>query len=114
LYVVEDRSLVRLGAMFGVGTKTVRRVLMDAGIPIRTRDDTGRRHVLQPASAVELRRLAGEGLSVGQIARRLGVSQGTAAGWLRLREAGISRPQASRKNRPSGGDRPSRHPPRTS
>ena len=104
LYVTEDRPLAELAATFRVGTKTVSGWLSDAGIPIRTKADGGRRRQLQPPPAGELRRLAGSGLSVPRIARELGVSPITAARW--LREAGIPRPAGSLKNRPRGADRP--------
>ena len=104
LYVVEDRSMGNLAAAYRVGTKTVRGWLLAAGIPIRTRADAGRRRVLEPPPADQLQQLAGAGLSVAQIARRLDVSPSTAARW--LSEAGISPPRTSLKNRPRGADRP--------
>jgi len=89
LYVEEDLPMIALAERFGVGKDTVRTWLVAAGIPIRTKTEAGRRRSLQPPPAAELGRLyQGEGLTVAELAGRLGVNPVTARRW--ILEAGIA------------------------
>ena len=63
------------------GAPTVRRWLVEAGIAIRSRAEGGSRRRLEPPTRRELTTLTKQGLSLPQIARRLGVSRSTARRW---------------------------------
>ncbi len=104
LYVEEDRPMADLTARYRVGAKTTRGWLLEAGIPIRTKAQGGRRRQLRPPLPVELRELAEREMNVAAVARVLGVSYGTATRW--LTEAHIALPRASSNNRPRGQNRP--------
>jgi len=88
-----------LSARYGVGSPTVRRWLVEAGIAIRPRGSGGFRRQLAPPPRPELAEL-GRGLSAPEIARRLGVSAATVRRW--FAEAGLTPPSGSLKNRPRG------------
>jgi transposase-like protein len=104
LYVEQDRPLAELTARYRVGAKTARGWLLEAGIPIRTKAQGGRRRHLRPPPPEELRELAEREMNVAAVARILGVSSGTATRW--LTEANIALPHASSNNRPRGQSRP--------
>lgn len=112
LYVDEDLPMAALCRRFGVGSKRLRVWLGEAGIPIRSRRETGRRRQLLPPAAAELRRMyEQEGMSSPAIARRLGISSHTARRW--LTEAGIQLRSSPLKGRKRGGQTPVARPPAT-
>jgi hypothetical protein len=80
LYVVELWSTADLMARYRVGSPTVRRWLLNAGIQIRPPGSGGFRRQLFASSRRELAEL-GKGLSAPGIAKRLGVSGGTVRRW---------------------------------
>src|SRR6478752_4589729 len=103
LYVVEQRSTADLQARYRVGSPTVRRWLLEAGIAVRPRGSGGFRRQLAAPPPQELAEL-GSGLPTSAIANRLGVSGGTVRRW--FAEAELTPPSASLKNRPRGALRP--------
>ena len=107
LYVVEQWSMTELQARYRVGSPTVRRWLLDAGIQIRSPGSGGFHRLLTPPSPQELADL-GRDLSAPEIAKRLGVSGGTVRRW--FAEAGLTPPSASLKNRPRGALTPVQRP----
>ena len=96
-----------LQAHYQVGSPTVRRWLVGAGIQIRPPGSGGFRRQLAPPSPRELAEL-GHGLSAPEIAKRLGVSGGTVRRW--FAEAGLTPPSGSLKNRPRGALTPVQRP----
>ena len=99
-----------LQARYRVGSPTVRRWLLQAGIAIRPPGSGGFRRQLVAPSRRELAELGG-GLPTSAIATRLGVSAGTVRRW--FAEAGLTPPSGSLKNRPRGAltavQRPTAH-----
>jgi uncharacterized protein YjcR len=91
----EQQRLVpaEIGERVGVSGRTVRAWLQQLGIPLRPRAERRRRH-LPPTPAQLRRRYLADGLSIGQLANRYGVSASTVKRW--LKDAGIPR-------RPPGG-----------
>ncbi len=107
LYVDEQCSTADLQARYRVGSPTVRRWLLEAGIQIRSRGSGGYRRQLAPPPPEELAKL-GRDLPTSAIAQRLGVSGGTVRRW--FAEAGLTPPSASLTNRPRGALRPVQRP----
>lgn len=100
-YVVEDLPMAALTTRYRVGKVQVRTWLVDAGIPIRTKREAGRRRQLQPPAEADLRRLyVTQRLSAREIAASLDVSTVTVVRW--LAEAGIERRRSPLKNRRRG------------
>jgi transposase len=99
LYVVEQWSMADLQARYRVGSPTVRRWLVEAGIQVRPPGSGGFRRQLFAPSRRELAEL-GRDLPTSAIAKRLGVSGGTVRRW--FAEAGLTPPSGSLKNRPRG------------
>jgi len=91
LYVVEQWSMADLTARYQVGSPTVLRWLLAAGIEIRRRGSGGFRRHLTARPRRELFEL-GQGLSAPAIARRLGVDPATVG-------AGSPRPGSRRRLR---------------
>lgn len=101
LYVDQDLPMEALCQRYGVSRKRLRVWLVEAGIPIRTRHESGRRRQLVSPAAGDLRHMyEQERLSSPEIAQRLGVSQQTAHRW--LTEAGISLRRSPLKGRKRG------------
>jgi len=91
----EQQRLVpaEIGERVGVSGRTVRTWLQRLGIPLRPQPERRRRH--RPPTPAQLRRrYLADGLSIGQLAARYGVSASTVRRW--LKDAGIPR-------RPAGG-----------
>ena len=107
LYVVEQCSMADLQARYRVGSPTVRRWLLEAGIAIRPPGSGGFRRQLVAPSRRELAEL-GRGLPTSAIAKRLGVSAGTVRRW--FAEAELTPPSGSLKNRPRGALTPVQRP----
>ncbi|MDT7578463.1 MAG: hypothetical protein QOH17_4796 [Pseudonocardiales bacterium] len=105
LYVLEDLPMAALTARYQVGKPTVRAWLVEAGIPIRTMNQAGRRRQLTPPPVADLRRLyVTERLATSQIAAALGVSSQTVLQW--LGEAGIELLPSPLKGRRRGDPAP--------
>lgn len=101
LYAGDDLPMDALARRWGVGRSTVRQWLHDAGIPIRTKQQSGARRTRLAPPPEELRRLhETEGLSPGAMAERLGVSRTTIVRW--LDDADIPLRRSSRKGRMRG------------
>ena len=82
LYVIDDLPMAALTAHYGVGHKQVRQWLIGAGIPIRTKQESGRRRQLTPPPTAELRRLyLSRRLTAAEIGTRFGVSSTTVLVW---------------------------------
>jgi DNA-binding transcriptional regulator YiaG len=97
--------MAALTARYRVGTPKVRAWLTEAGIPIRTMSQAGRRRQLTPPPAPDLRRLyVTERLPTSQIAAALGVSSQTVLQW--LDEAGIELLPSPLKDRRRGDPTP--------
>src|SRR6478609_10984537 len=94
-------------AHYRVGSPTVRRWLLEAGIEIRPRGSGGFRRQLTAPPRQELAEL-GRDLPTSAIAKRLGVSAGTVLRW--FAEADLTPPSASLKNRPRGALTPIQRP----
>ena len=99
LYVVEQCSMADLQARYRVGSPTVRRWLLEAGIAIRPPGSGGYRRQLVAPPRRELAEL-GRVLSAPEIAKRLAVSAATVRRW--FAEAELTPPSGSLKNRPRG------------
>ena len=75
LYVREQRSTARIGEQVGLSAHTVRRVLREAGVRIRTRGGANREDRAQLEAAVIADLYLGRGLSADEVARRVGSSR---------------------------------------
>ena len=107
LYVVEQWSTADLKARYRVGSPTVRRWLLAAGIAIRPRGSGGFRRQLVAPPRQELAEL-GQNLWAPEIAKRLGVSAATVRRW--FAEAELTPPSGSLRNRPRGALTPVQRP----
>jgi len=88
LYEREQLVPAEIGERVGVSGRTVRAWLQQLGIPLRPRAERRRRH--RPPTPAQLRRrYLTDGLSIGQLAARHGVSASTVRRW--LKDAGIPR-----------------------
>jgi transposase len=100
-YLADGLTTSQLEARYKVSATTVRRWLIEAGIPRRTPG----RHSHAPTRKELARLYQVQGLSTTQIGERYGVGQQTAHTWLRA--AGIPR---RRQGPPTRADTPPTHP----
>ncbi len=99
-----------LMARYGVGSPTMRRWLVDAGIEVRRPGAGGYRRRLVCPPRATLQSLGAGGRAAPQIAAQLGVSPGTVRRW--FAENDLPPLPASRKNRPWGAAAEVRRPTR--
>jgi transposase len=102
LYQLERLAAVEIGERLGVSGRTVRGWLRQLGIAPRPRSQRRRRH--RPPAPAELGRgYVTDGLSIGQLATRYGVSASTVRRWLAA--AGVPRRPAGRQSQaPTGAE----------
>lgn len=75
LYVSELQGMSQIGERVGVSAHTVRRVLREAGVPIRTRGWANREDRMEPSARVIEDLYLIQGLTAEDVARRVGCSR---------------------------------------